>query len=163
LLVSGVTETSLFFEEKCAVITTTEVYDAAALTALIAAATVLGTDVKAGLFVNDITPSKVLAIADLTEPTYASYVRQAVVMGSPARDPVQGIVSLAAALTWQETGTVTPVIVKGIFYTYGTGPALLAVEVFQNAIALNDHLDFFTSILQYIQSNENAGLTTILR
>ncbi len=144
-------------------LTTTEVFDDAALTALIASATLLGTDLKAGLFVNSITPTKVLTIAALTEPPYASYVRQALVMGAAIRDPVNGIASLGGSLLWQMTGTPTACIIKGIFYTYGAGPALLGVEVFKTPIPLNDLLDAFSTVLEYIQSNENPGLTTVIQ
>lgn len=144
-------------------LTTTELYDDVALTALIAAATVLGADLKAGLFTNTPVIGKTLVISDLTEPTYASYVRQAVVMGPVFRDPVNGIASSSAALVWQETGTPTPVVIKGIFYTYGAGPLLLGVEMFPAPIPLNDDLDAFSSVLSYIQSNQNAGYTTTIQ
>jgi hypothetical protein len=144
-------------------LTTTEPFDSAALTALIAAATVLGSDVKAGLYINNVQPSKVLTIGDLTEPPYASYVRQAVVLGPAFRDPVNGIASVAGALTWQMTGSPTPCIIVGIFYTYGAGPALLGIEPFKTPIPLNDDLDAFVSVLEYIQSNENPGFSTIIR
>src|SRR4029077_10226363 len=45
-------------------LTTTEGFDEAALNALIAAATVLGADLHAGLYVNVIAPSKRLVLAD---------------------------------------------------------------------------------------------------
>jgi len=144
-------------------LTTTEAYDDTALAALIAAATVLGTDLKAGLYTNSVAPSKLLTIADLTEPLYASYVRQAVVMSAPVRDPINGIASFATGLVWQQTGTPTPCIVYGIFYTWGAGPALLGIEPFGNGIALTDTLDAFTTILEYIQSQQNPGFTTVLQ
>jgi hypothetical protein len=145
------------------VITTTELYDDAALTALIAAAALLGTDLKAGLFINTVALGKTLTISDLTEPTYASYVRQSVVMGTPFRDPINGIAALAGSLLWQQTGTPTPNIIQGIFYTYGATPLLLGVEVFASPIALNDLLDAFSSVLEYVQSSQNQGFSTIIR
>lgn len=144
-------------------LTTVEAYDEAALAALIAAATVLGSDLKAGLYTNVINPSKVLTIGDLVEPTYASYVRQLVVLGGPIRDPVNDIAAIAACLTWQMTGTPTPSIIVGVFYTFGAGPALMGIEPFPQAIALNDDLDAFVTVLEYIQSSDNQGFTTVLR
>lgn len=144
-------------------LTTTETYDDVALTALIASAVILGADVKAGLFTNAIAPTKRLVIADLTEPLYASYLRQSVVMGAAFRDPVNGIASVGGSLNWQMTGTPTPTIVQGIFYTYGAGPALLGVEMFASPIALNDDLDAFSTVLQYIQSSQFQGLTTVIQ
>lgn len=144
-------------------LTTTEAYDDAALAALIAAATVLGADLKAGLYTNIIAPTKVLTIGDLTEPTYAGYARQAVVLGAPFRDPVNGICAVAAGLTWQEGGAITPVTVQGIFYTYGAGPALLAIEAFQSPISLVDALSAFVSVLQYLQSSTTPGFSTIIQ
>lgn len=144
-------------------LTTMELWDDAALASLIAGATLLGTDLKAGLFTNAIVPSKTLVIAGLTEPVYASYLRQVVVMGPVIRDPLNGIAALAAGLNWQMTGTPTPTIVYGIFYTYGAGPLLLGVELFANPIPLNDDLDAFLTVLEYIQSSDNAGLTTVVR
>lgn len=142
---------------------TMELWDKQALAALVAGATLLGADLKAGLFTNTITPGKTLVIADLTEPTYTGYVRQTVVMGPPVRDPINGIVSIGEGLLWQEETTASSEIITGIFYTYGAGPALLGVEVFDNPIGLADLLDAFVTVLQYIQSSENAGLTTIIR
>lgn len=143
-------------------LSTVELFDDAALTALIASATLLGTDLKAGLFTNQPVISKQNVIADFTEPTYASYVRQSVVMGAPFRDPLNGISALSAALTWQETGSVTPVTIYGIFYTYGTVPLLLGAEMFETPQNLLDLLSAFETVLQYVQSNENAGFTTLL-
>jgi hypothetical protein len=141
----------------------TEVHDRAALAALIAAATVLGADLKAGLYTNVIAPTKVLVLTDLTEPTYASYVRQAVVMGPVMRDPVNGIASIAASLHWQETGAVTPVIIQGLFYVSGAGPDLRGIEPFKAPIPLNDLLDAFDTTLEYIQSQEFTGFTTVVQ
>jgi hypothetical protein len=143
-------------------LTTVELFDDAALASLIASATLLGSDLKAGLFTNQPVISKQNVIADFTEPVYASYLRQSVVMGAPFRDPLNGISSLSAALTWQETGTITPVTIYGIFYTYGTGPLLLGAEMFATPQNLLDALSAFESVLQFIQSNENAGFTTLL-
>lgn len=144
-------------------LTTTELWDDAALTALIADAVLLGTDMLAGLYVNVFTPSKRTIIADLVEPAYGSYVRQAVVMGAPARDPQAGIVSLSNALTWQETGTPASVIIQGIFYTHAVTPLLIGVDPFPTPIPLADLLDNFVTVLQYVQSNQNAGFSTIIR
>jgi hypothetical protein len=145
------------------VLTTTEVFDDAALTALIAGATLLGSDLHAGLYVNAIAPSKVLTIADLVEPTYGGYARQAVVMGAVFRDPVNGISALSAALLWQETGAASAVTIQGIFYVTGAGPSLLGIEPFPSPIPLVDLLSAFSTILQYIQSSPNPGFTTILQ
>lgn len=144
-------------------LTTTETWDAAALSSLIAGATLLGADLKAGLFVNTPIPSKTLAIADLTEPGYAGYARQLVVMGPAFRDPVNGISSIGAGLLWQEAGAITPVIINGIFYTYGAGPALLGIEYFASPIPLNNALDAFTTILSYLQSQGNPGTTVVVQ
>jgi hypothetical protein len=143
-------------------LTTTELYDAQALAALIADATALGADLKAGLYTNTPTITKQMVIADLTEPTYAGYVRQSVLMAPPSRDPQNGIVSVGAALIWQEGGLITPETIRGIFYTYGAGPLLLGVEPFAVSQNLVDALSAFTTVLQYIQSSENAALTTII-
>jgi hypothetical protein len=145
------------------VLTATEVWDEAALAALIAGATLLGVDLKAGLLTNTPVISKKLTIADLVEPGYASYARQLVVMGPVMRDPVNGIASIAAGLTWQETGAVTAVTITGIFYTFGAGPALLGVEMFATPISLTDLIDAFVTVLEYIQSSDNQGFSTIIR
>ncbi len=144
-------------------LTTGEVYDETALALLTAAATALGADLKAGLYTNNPAVAKNHAVADFTEPTYASYLRQAVVMGVPFRDPVNGISALSAGLTWQETGAVTPVIINGIFYVSGAGPYFMGMDPFKNPIALNDLFDAFTTVLQYIQNNQFAGFTTVLQ
>lgn len=143
-------------------LTTMELYDDAALAALIADATLLGANLKAGLYVNSPTISKQNVIADLTEPGYAGYARQAVLLGAPSRDPQNGIVSIAPGLVWQEGGAITPVTVNGIFYTYGVVPKLLGIEPFAVPQTLVDALSAFTTVLQYIQSSENAGLTTVI-
>lgn len=142
---------------------TTEGYDETALALLIADATALGANLKAGLFTNVIAPTKVLTIADLTEPLYASYVRQAVVMGPVMRDPVNAIASIAANLHWQQTGAATPCIIQGIFYQHKVVPVLLGIEVFAQPIPMNDLFDAFDTILEYIQSSENQGFTTTVR
>ena len=144
-------------------ITWTEGFDAAALAALITDATVLGTDLKAILFVNNVAPSKVLVLADLTHPTYTGYVAQSVLLGTPARDPVRGIVSVAPGLTWQETTTPVSVIIYGIAYTRGTGPLLAGVELFPNPIPLTDLLSFFVTVLEYVQTNDGASFSTLIQ
>jgi hypothetical protein len=144
-------------------LTTTEVYDHAALAALIAEVTVLGADLKAGLYTNTVNPTKVLTIADLTEATYPGYARQLVVMGAPFRDPVNGIAALAAGLDWFQTGTPAPVIIKGIFYVTDATPHLMGVEPFASPIALNDLLDRFTTVLEYIQSSQAQGFSTVIQ
>lgn len=138
-------------------------YDEAALEALIAAATLLGTDIVAGLFTNEISPTKTRVLADLTEPTYASYARQAVVFGAPFRDPQLGIAAIAAALTWQQTGTPTPCQIYGIFYATGGTLALMGMEVFELPIPLNDTLDAFSTVLEYVQSSNYQGVTTVIQ
>lgn len=143
---------------------TTEPYDDAALTALIASATLLGADLKAGLYTNPaFIPSKQTILADLVEPTYGSYVRQSVVMGPVFRDPQNGIASIAAALLWQETGVFTAETIYGVFYTYGVGPTLLGVEPFANPIPLVDLLSAFSTVLEYVESNNFQGFTTVLQ
>lgn len=144
-------------------ITWTEDFDAAALTALEAAATVLMTDLKALLFTNPITPSKVLTLADLTEPTYTGYARQVVTLGAPARDPQRGIVAVAPGLTWQETTTPVSVIIYGVAYAFGATPALAGVEVFPSPIPLTDLLSFFVTVLEYVQTNDGASFTTTIQ
>jgi hypothetical protein len=144
-------------------LTTSEVFDEAALTALVAAATVLGADLKAGLYTNSIAPSKVLTIGDMVEPTYAGYARQLVVMATPFRDPQNGIAALAAGLTWKMSDALVPTTVLGIFYTSGAGPSFMGIEPFANPIALVDAIDAFVTVLEYIQSNQNAGFTTVIR
>ena len=143
-------------------LTTEELWDKAALASLVAGATLLGADLKAGLITNTPVISKQNVIADCTEPTYAGYVRQSVIMGSPVRDPVNGISSVSTGLVWQEGGAITPETITGIFYTYGAGPLLLGIEMFATPQNLVDALSAFTTILQYIQSSENAGLTTVV-
>jgi hypothetical protein len=142
---------------------TTESFDDVALAACIAAATVLGADLKAGLFTNTPVLSKTNLVADFVEPVWATYVRQAVVMAGPFRDPALGIASLSASLIWQQTGTPTPCVIKGIFYTYGAGPLVMGAEIFATPIPLNDILDAFTSILEFVQSNSNPGFTTVVQ
>lgn len=142
---------------------TTEVYDDAALAALIADATLLGADLHAGLYTNNIAPTKVLTIADLVEASYTGYARQVVVMGAPFRDPQRGIAALAAGLNWHQTGVPVPQIIRGIFYVTGAVPALVGIEPFQSPLSLNDLLDSFTTILEYIQSSDAQGFTTILQ
>ena len=143
-------------------LTATESWDGAALASLIAGATLLGTDLKCGLYVNSIAPTKKLAIGDLVEPTFTGYARQLVVMGPVFRDPINGISSIAGALNWQMTGTPVPSIIIGVFYTYGAGPALLGIDPFPQPVALNDDLDAFQTALQYIQSSQLQGFTTLL-
>ena len=144
-------------------ITWTEAYDGDALAALIASATVLGADLKAILFTNVVTPSKVLVLGDLTQPTNAGLATQAVVLGPPVRDPQRGIVSLAAGLIWQQSGSPGPVTIAGIAYTYGAGPALAGVELFESPIPLTDLLDSFTSVLEYVQTNDGVSFTTTIQ
>lgn len=144
-------------------LTTSEVYDDAALTALVAAATLLGADLKMGLYTNVIAPTKTLVIADMVEPAYAGYARQVVVMGAPFRDPVNGIQAQSIGLTWQEAGAITPVIIQGVFFITGAGPSFMGIAPFDAPIALNDALDAFTVILQYIQSSQNQGLQVVVR
>lgn len=144
-------------------LTTMELWDDAALTSLIAGATLLGADLKVGLFTNTPPIGKTLVIADLTEPTYAGYARQVVVMGAPFRDALRGIASLSAGLHWAMGDALVPTIVTGIFYTYGAGPALLGVEMLDPPIPLVDVLSQFTSILEYVQSPPAASFNTILQ
>lgn len=143
-------------------LTTTELFDKAQLAASIASAVLLGADLHAGIYTNTPVITKQNVVADLTEPTYAGYVRQLVVMGPVIRDPVNGISALAAGLVWQEGGAITPVTINGVFYTYGAGNLLLGIDPFPTPQNLVDGLSAFTTILQYIQSSQNQGFTTVL-
>jgi hypothetical protein len=145
-------------------LTTTEAYDDTALTAAIAAATLLGADLKAGLYTVPIAITKRLVTSDLTEAAYSGYARQDVVMGAPFRDPANGISSVGGGLTWQQTGMPVPVTIVGIFYVTGAAQAvLLGVEQFANPIPLVDLLDAFTTVLQFVQSSPFPGLTTVIQ
>jgi len=144
-------------------ITATEAYDEAALAALIGAANVLGNTLKAGLYTNTIAITPKTALADLTEATYAGYVRQAVVMGAVYRDPVNGIAANSGLLTWQQVGVAVPQILRGIFYVGGAGPVLYFAENFPTPIALNDVIDAFETVLEYLETNQFQGFNTILR
>jgi hypothetical protein len=144
-------------------LTTTESYDVAALTALIASAVNLGGDLKAGLFTNKPTISKQSVVGDFTVPGYAGYANQAVVLGDPSRDPLLGISALSAPLIWAQPGAITPVIITGIFYTTTAGNTLCFAELFAAPIALNDALDSFQTILQYVQSPPASSTTQIIR
>lgn len=144
-------------------LTIVELFDKAVLAANIAAATLLGADLKAGLYTVPITPTNQSVVADLTEPNYASYARQPVVMGAPFRDPTNGIAALSAGLTWQQSGTPTPCIIYGIFYTSGAGNTLVGIEPFANPIPMNDTLDAFDTVLEWIQTNPNQGITTVIQ
>jgi hypothetical protein len=139
----------------------TEAWDEAALASLIAAATLLGVDLKMGLYTNILTPSKSNVIGDLTEPTYASYARQLVVMGPVFRDINFEISSLAAALVWQQTGTPTPCLIQGWFLTFGAGPALLGICPLDQPFQMNDTLDALTIAAEYIQSSLTQGVGVI--
>lgn len=144
-------------------LTASEVFDEDALAALIASAVLLGADLKAGLYTNVIAPSKVLTIADMVEPPYASYVRQSVVMGPVMRDPINDIAAIAAGLTWQQTGVATPCIIQGVFYVFAAAPKFMGIDPFPTPIPLNDTIDAFVTVLEYIQSSGNQGFTTVLR
>jgi hypothetical protein len=142
---------------------TSEGLDAAALAASIASATVLGADLKMGLYTNVLTPTKTLVVADFTEPTYGSYVRQAVLMGDPVRDPIYGIASVSGSLTWQQTGTAVPVTIVGCFLTFGAGNLFAGILPFDTPIALNDLLDAFDTLVEYVQSNDNGLQLTVVQ
>lgn len=144
-------------------ITATEAWDAAVLAVLNTVTTGLFADLKAGLFTNVTTPTKQSVIADFTEPTYGGYARQDVVMGAPFRDPQNGICALGGALNWQETGSPTSVTIYGIFYTWGSSPELLGAELFPAPITLVDLLSAFSTVLQYVESNNNQGFSTIIQ
>jgi hypothetical protein len=144
-------------------ITSTEVFDEAALAALIAAAPILGNTLKAGLFTNIPVISKTTVLGDLTEATYPGYARQLVVMGPVYRDPANGIASNSNLLNWQQVGVPVATIIRGIFYIDGAGPSLAFVEAFPTPIALNDVVDAFQTVLEYIQSSQFQGFNTILR
>ena len=133
-------------------LTTIELWDDAALASLIAGATLLGADLKAGLIVGTPALTHQSVIADITEPAYAGYVRQSVLMGPVIRDPINGISCLAAGLNWQEGGAITPVTI----------PLLLGFEMFAVPQNLVDALSAFTTVLQWIQTSATPGLTTIL-
>lgn len=144
-------------------LTTVEAYDEAAVAALIAAATLLGTDLKMGLNTAILSPSKTLTLADMVEPTYAGYARQLLVAGAPFRDPAVGISCQFASLTWQQLATPTPCLIQGYFLIGGTGSAVFyGYEPLPAPFQMNDDLDAFTIILQYIQSSANQGVSTVL-
>lgn len=143
-------------------LTTSESFDELALTALIASATLLGADVKMGLNTVPVQSSKLLTIGDMTEPTYGSYLRQDVVFGAPFRDPALGIASLAAPITWQETGTPSPTTIVGIFLTFGAGPAFLGYAPLAVPQTLTDLLSAFAVTVEYVQSNGLQGLIVVV-
>ena len=141
---------------------TTEVFDQAALAALIADAVILGADVHVGLYTNVIAPRKTNVIADFTEPVYAGYARQAVLFGAPFRDPRYAICSLAAPITFQQLAGITPTVVQGYFLVTGAGPILLAASALTAPFAMVDGLDALTLAMQYIQSSAAPGFANVI-
>lgn len=145
-------------------LTSVEVYDKAALDALIASAVILGTDLKMGLNTAIVNPSKTLALSDMVEPTYSGYARQAVLFGPSFRDPSRGISSLAAGLLWQQGGSPTPCLIQGYFLIGGTASAVFyAYEPLDNAFQMTDDLDAITIVVQYIQASQAQGFATFLK
>lgn len=144
-------------------LTTVEAYDEAALAALIASAVLLGSDLKMGLNTAIVSPSKTLTIGDMVEPTYAGYARQLLVAGAPFRDPAVEISCLFGGLTWQQLSTPTPCLIQGYFIIGGTASAVFyGYEPLPSPFQMNDDLDAFTIILQYIQSSTNQGFSTVI-
>jgi len=145
------------------VLTTSELYDAAALATLIASATDLGADLKVGLNLAVVSPTKKLVVGDMVEPTFTSYARTAVVMGAPFRDDANGICSLGGPVTFQMTGTPVPCLVQGIFFMSGTTSAVfMGYEPLAVPFQMNDDLDQLTLTLQYIQSSLRQGFNIVI-
>lgn len=140
----------------------TELWDAAAATLLRAAATGLGADLKIGLNTVAIAPNKNLTIADMVEPTYTIYARQAVVLGTPSRDATYDIVLEGAANPFVMGDALFPTLVQGWFLTYGAGPLMLGYCPLPSPYQMNDTLDVLTIIVQYIQSCSLQGTAIII-
>ncbi len=140
----------------------TELWDAAALALLTAAATGLGADLKIGLNTATITPTKNLTIADMVEPTYTIYARQAVVLGTPQRDQTYDIVGEGAGNPFVMGDALFPTLVQGWFLTYGAGPLLLGYCPLPQPFQMNDALDVLNIIVQYIQSCAPQGTAVII-
>lgn len=145
-------------------LTSTEVYDKAALDALVANVLILGSDLKMGLNTNIVNPSKTLSLADMLEPTYSGYARQLVEFGPSFRDPSRGISSLAAGLLWQQAATPTPCLIQGYFLIGGTASAVFyGYEPLDQPFQMTDDLDAITIVVQYIQASQAQGFATFLK
>jgi hypothetical protein len=137
-----------------------EPFDVNEFTTLKADATTLS-GMKMGLFTNALVPSKKLVLANVTEPTYAGYARQAVVFGAVERDVQGNIACEAALLTFQMTNALTPTLVYGYFLTCQVAAILAGVELFPAPKNLNDSLDYIGIVLKWIFSNPTQGLAIL--
>jgi hypothetical protein len=140
---------------------TSQVLDVANLTKLLAAASPLN-GAKMGLFINAVTPTPVLTLANFTEPAYTGYVRQAIAWGPVARDDNGNIGSTAGLLSWQMGDALTPTIVHGYFITDTAGTLYYGAELFAVPQNLVDTLSIINTVLEYIQTNGAPGGVTLV-
>jgi len=94
--------------------------------------------VKMGLFTNNISPGPDTVLADLTEPTYASYAQAAATLPAGAFSDEDGKVFIDYGdLTWSLTTGDTPVTIIGAFIVDGTGQLLMAGKL-DNPVTLTN-------------------------
>jgi hypothetical protein len=144
----------------------TESLDVAALTALIAASAPLHT-VQMGLFTNSFSPTRTTPLTAYIEPVYTGYARQTLVWGSVGRDNRNLIGSTANILTFQMANANTPTTIYGYFLvasesTGSGGNEALGGELFASPVNLSDSLDLLNISFEYIETNAQQGVSTLV-
>jgi hypothetical protein len=81
---------------------------------------------QVALFVNDITPGPLTALADMTEPTYPGYARQDVTASGPYEEPDGSQWLHLADVTFQMGDSTAPTTIIGAFVVTQAGALVLA-------------------------------------
>lgn len=149
-------------------IETTELFDAAMAAGLIYDSTVTFNGIlktsKAGLILNDFTPTKTTVLADITQPTYAGYATILAAFTGPSRDATGKLGVDSALITFQMDDDVIPTQPLGWFLVNTAGTGLLMMEFFADgAQPLVDEYSFVSFVIRLDTANPEAGTATLIK
>ena len=115
-----------------------------------------------GLYTPNIVPVATTLLAALTPPTYTGYAAKAATWSAPYRRQSGGIAIASAQLVFQETSTITPVVIYGYCLMDSTSTYLLLSEYFgSNGLNLTDALSAIVFSSEFCLGGVDYGVMSL--
>jgi hypothetical protein len=117
---------------------------------------------QVGLYTNTPNLTQATVLADLTEPTFAGYVKQAITWSAAFQQPDSSWAVQGGLYLFQMSDSLVPTIVTGYFLVDSGGTHLLAAENFAAPIPLPTAAQAFLVSPQFVAGNTGWGAGTVV-
>jgi hypothetical protein len=144
-------------------IVSSDQFNYSTLTDMVAAGGVL-TGLQIGLFTNDLAPSNLTLLSDLTEASFDGYARQNITWDSIFRGQSGAYHVNSQLVQFASTDSTNPQICYGYFVVTGTGSTatLLFTEMFAESITFGQEYNSALISVQYTQGGTDEGDATVI-